>query len=191
MNTSTGKIRIADGTQGTSKILTSDATGVASRVTDNTTQSGRTSAFGGGVTIPYADMGLSPATGTARYTTANITLPPGRWVVMANLLINGGAMPSGGGVWIRTYLAESATVNTGTTDIVPGTGGLMSGSFVFSQVFSICAGQVFVNNTSGANKTYYLWCLVERNATVPNTFSIGAIGRSFWSENQLFAIPMN
>ncbi len=191
MNTATGKIRIADGTEGNNKILTSDATGVASWVNDNTIQSVRTGTFGTGVTIPFADMGLSPAGGIARYTTANITVPPGRWVVMANLLINGGVLPSGGGVWIRTYLAESATINTATPDIVPGTGGLMSGSFAFSQVFSICSGQVFVNNTSGANKTYYLWCRVERNASVPNTFSVGSMGSSFWSENQLFAIPMN
>jgi hypothetical protein len=191
MNTTTGKVKIADGTQANGRVLTSDATGTASWTQLNSTQSVRTGNFGGGVNIPFADMGLSPATGTPRYTTANITLPPGRWVVMANLLINGGTMPSGGGVWIRTYLAESATINTGTTDIVTGTGGLMSGSFAFSQVFSICSGQVFVNNSSGANKTYYLWCLVERNATVPNTFFIGNIGSSFWAENQLFAIPMN
>jgi hypothetical protein len=190
MNTNTGKVRIADGTQGTNKILTSDANGVASWVTDNTIQSARVGTFGGGVNIPFADMSVG-APGPVRYTTASIVLPPGRWIVCANLLVNGAALPSGGGAWVRTYLADSPTVGTASADVVAGSGGLISGSFGFSQIFSICSGQVFVNNSSGANKTYHLWCNVQINSAVPNTFAINGYGSSFWGENQFFAIPMN
>jgi hypothetical protein len=192
MNTTTGKVKIADGTQANGRVLTSDANGTASWTQLNSTQSVRTGSLGGGVNFDYSEMGSFPTGGTSKYTTVNITLPPGRWVVFANLLINGTALPAGGGIFVRTYLAESATVSTGTTDIVPGTGGLISGNFSYSNTFTFVSGQIFVNNTSGANKTYYLWALGARNASAPATGSaIGALGSSFWAENQLFAIPMN
>ena len=192
MNTGTGKITYQDGTQANGRVLTSDANGTASWTQLNSTQSVRTGSLGGGVNFDYSEMGSFPNAGTSKYTTVNITLPPGRWVVFANLLINGTALPTGGGIFIRTYLAESATVGTGTTDIVPGTGGLISGNFSFSNTFTFVSGQVFVNNTSGANKTYFLWANATRNTSAPSTGSaIGALGSSFWAENQLFAIPMN
>jgi hypothetical protein len=192
MNTQTGKLRYQDGTQANGRVLTSDANGVASWVTDNTVQSVRTGSFGGGANFDYNEMGSFPSAGTSKYTTVNITLPPGRWVVFANLLINGTALPSGGGIFVRTYLAESATVATASGDVVAGTGGLISGNYSFSNTFSFVSGQVFINNTSGANKTYFLWANASRNTSAPSSGSgIGALGSSFWAENQLFAVPMN
>ncbi|MBX9784136.1 MAG: hypothetical protein K2X48_12675 [Chitinophagaceae bacterium] len=193
MNTTTGKVKIADGSQGNGRVLTSDAAGTATWTQFNSTQSVRTGSFGStGANFDYSEMGSFPNAGTSKYTTVQITLPPGRWVVFANLLINGTSLPAGGGIFIRTYLAESATVATGTTDIVAGTGGLISGNFSYSNTFSFASGQILVNNTSGANKTYFLWANGSRNTSAPSSgAAVGALGSSFWGENQLFAIPMN
>jgi hypothetical protein len=193
MNTQTGKVRYQDGTQANGRVLTSDANGTASWTQLNSTQSVRTGTFGLGVSFNYSDMGVFPGGGTARYTTANITLPPGRWVIIANLLINGTALPAGGGIFMRTYFTESAVSSIGSPDVVAGTGGLISGNFSYSYTFGFVSGQVLINNTSGADKTYFLWATGSRNAAAPSsaTLAVGALGSSAWSENQLIAIPMN
>lgn len=192
MNTQTGKVRYQDGTQANGRVLTSDANGVASWTQLNSTQAVRVGNFGAGVNFDFSEMGSFPSSGTAKYTTASITLPPGRWVIIANLLINCVALPAGGGIFIRTNLTESAVSSVGTSDVVPGTGGLISGNFSYSNTFSFASGQILINNTTGANKTYYLWATCSRNGAAPATgAAVGAIGSSFWQENQLIAIPMN
>lgn len=192
MNTQTGKLRYQDGTQANGRVLTSDANGVASWTQLNSTQAVRVGSFGTGVNFDFSEMGSFPSGGTAKYTTASITLPPGRWVIIANLLINCVALPAGGGIFIRTNLTESAVSGVGTSDVVPGTGGLISGNFSYSSTFSFASGQILINNSSGANKTYYLWASCSRNGAAPSTgAAVGAIGSSFWQENQLIAIPMN
>lgn len=100
MNTQTGKAHYQDGTQANRSVLSSDTIGVASRTQLNSTQSVRVGNFGAGVNFDFSEMGSFPGSGTAKYTTASITLPTGRWVIIANLLINCVALPAGSGIFI-------------------------------------------------------------------------------------------
>jgi hypothetical protein len=36
-----------------------------------------------------------------------------------------------------------------------------------------------------------MWANIQKYGPIPVTFSMSGIGSSFWSENQLSAIPMN
>lgn len=80
----------------------------------------------------------------------------------------------------------------GTSDVEPGTGGLISGNFSYSNKFSFTSVQILINNAAGVNKTYYLWATCSRNGAAPATeAAVVAIGSCFWRENQLIAIPKN
>ena len=78
-STTAGAVRIVDGTQATNRVLTSDATGVATWQ-----QVGINNIVGnlgsGGATINYL-------TGPYLQTGANITLPPGRYAINVNMLL--------------------------------------------------------------------------------------------------------
>lgn len=169
MNTQTGKVHYQDGTLANGYVLTGDANGVASWTQLNSTQAVRVGNFGGEVNFDFSEMGSFPNSGTAQYTTASITLPTGRWVIIANLLINSVALPAGGGIFIRTNLTESALSCVGTSDVVPGTGGLIGGNFSYSNKFSFASVQILINNAAGVNKTYYLWATCSRNGAAPAT----------------------
>lgn len=183
-----GKIKITDGTQGNGKVLVSDANGTGTWTTTNSIKPAVSGVFaGGGVTF---GNGTTSGNSTAfYYTSVYIDLPPGKWMVFGTYLLNG-AMASGGSIFARTTFSDS-NLGTGTSSSDILSGGLISGILAGPSDFSVINGQTVINNTSGFIKRYYMWANFQKYGTCPTSFNINAIGSSFWSENQLSAIPMN
>lgn len=186
MNTNTGKIKIADGTQAAGRILSCDATGTASWVNSTAITSAVTGVFAGGGTNLTTAMG-------AAYLNTYIDLPPGKWIVLGTYLLSqggsGGPMLAGQSMWVRTFFSSSNVANVPTGDIIGS--GLMSGSIGYPSPFAVINGQNIVNNTSGTTKRYYVWGLMSNTGGQPAGFSLDGLGSNFWSENQLTAVPMN
>jgi hypothetical protein len=185
----TGKIKITDGTEGTGKVLVSDATGVASWVTTNSIKSAVTGVFAGG----GASFGNGTPIGGSSvmtYCNAYIDLPVGKWMVFGTYLLAGATiLTSGQSAFIRTSLYTSDTVSGSNPYIV--SGGLISGILAGPTEFGIANGQTIINNTSGGTIRFYLWANIKKYGTTPATFGMSGVGSAFWSENQLTAIPMN
>ncbi len=183
-----GKIKITDGTQGVGKVLSSDANGVGTWVNNTAITPAVLGSFpGGGANIGNGTpVGVqSPMT----YCNVNIVLPPGKWIVFGTYLLAGTtSLTAGQSVFVRTTLSSSNTVLNGS-DII--SGGLVSGTLIGPCDFGLANGQTIINNTSGANKTYYLWANVQKFGTTPTAFTMAGVGSNFWSENQLSAIPTN
>jgi hypothetical protein len=180
----TGKIKIADGSQGAGRVLTSDASGVGTWVTSTGVTPAVFGSFGTGV--PLDNSGNF-------YTTANITLPPGKWIINATYLMTPNfltPLSAGQGVWVRTYFTDGAAIATGTTNIITGSSSLISGSLNFPSLYGTVNGQVMINNNTGGNKTYHVWASMELMGTTSSTFKLDSFN-GVWSENQLTAIPMN
>ncbi|NMH28931.1 hypothetical protein [Flavobacterium silvaticum] len=184
-----GKIRINDGTQAVGRVLSSDVNGVGTWVNNTAITPAQQGVFTG----PGASFGTGTPSGSqtaSYYCNAYITLPPGKWMVFGTYLLNGSTiLANGASVFIRSTLSDSPTINSSSPDIV--SGGLISGILSGPNEFGIANGQTVVNNTSGANKTYYMWANLTKYGTTPTTFNINGLGSSFWGENQLTAIPTN
>lgn len=183
-----GKIKITDGTQGVGKVLSSDANGVGTWVNNTAITPAVIGSFPGG----GANIGSGTAVGVQSpmtYCNVNIVLPPGKWIVFGTYLLAGTtSLTTGQSVFVRTTLSSSNVV-LNNSDII--SGGLVSGTLHGPCDFGLANGQTIINNTSGANKTYYLWANVQKFGTTPSAFSMAGVGSNFWSENQLSAIPTN
>lgn len=183
-----GKVKITDGSQGVGKVLSSDVNGVGTWVNNTAITPAVIGSFPGG----GANIGNGTAVGVQSpmtYCNVNIVLPPGKWIVFGTYLLAGTtSLTTGQSVFVRTTLSSSNTVLI-NSDIV--SGGLISGTLHGPCDFGIANGQTIINNTSGANKTYYLWANVQKFGTTPTAFTMAGVGSNFWSENQLSAIPTN
>lgn len=185
MNTNTGKVKIADGTQADGRVLTSDANGIASWIQTNSNKAAVNATFpaGGGVNLTTA-MG-------SVYTNLFIDLPPGKWLVIGTYLMaqGGSSLLSGQSMFVRTSFSSSNVANIGTGDIIGS--GLMSGNVAYPTPFGVINGQNIVNNTSGATKRYYVWAAMTNTGGQPVGFFLNNFCGNFWSENNLVALPMN
>ncbi len=127
-----------------------------------------------------------------QYTNAYIQLPPGKWIVFIYQLLtpsNAGVQGWDGtgtdmGLWVRTTLSNSNTVFSFSPDIIGSP--LASGALVAPVGFAMVSGAIYVNNTSGTTKTYYLWGNMNRYNTSCN---IHDFATTSWGENQFFAVP--
>lgn len=186
MNTVTGQVTIADGTQAAGRILSCDAAGRASWVDNAAYNSSVSGVFAGG------GVALTTSMGSA-YMNTYIDLPPGKFIVMGTYLAaqggSGGPMTSGQSMWIRTAFSSSAVSNITSADVVGG--GMMSGSIGYSYPYAVINGQTIINNTSGATKRYYVWGNMSTSGGQPIGFALAGFGSNFWGENQLIAVPIN
>lgn len=185
-----GALKIADGTQGDKKILTSDANGVATwqRAASNVA----VGTLGIGYDIPFSQFS------DYRYTGSSITLPPGKWMVTISLLI----YPSGNftindWMFIRSTFSEANLTTIGqsgtqSSDVIRPT--LMSfqliGPFNGGQKYNVATGTVQIDNTSGTTKTYrYIVGNTQASGTVSGA-GLLKVGGS-WSENAIYAVAVN
>jgi hypothetical protein len=186
-----GSFRLVNGTQAANRVLRSDANGVGTWQNDNTIQAAVVGTISGvGVNVPYASMGVGAA-GGALYTNSFIDLPPGKWIVFTNWLIQ--AVPivnADNSIWLRTYIGDSNVSSGGTSDYLFGSGGLVSGIISAGDLYSMCSGQFLINNTTTATKRYYFWVAAQRSPGLISTIVVSSFG-GFWGENQVFAVPMN
>lgn len=185
MNTNTGKVKIADGTQANGRILSCDAAGVASWVNSSAIKPAVTGVFAGG--------GANLTTAAAAYTNTYIDIPPGKYIVFATYLLahggSGGPLTTGQSQWVRTSFSSSAVSNISTGDIIGSS--LISGSLSYPNAYGVINGQVIINNTSGATRRYYVWASMTNSGGQPAGYALDGIGSNFWGENNLNAVPMN
>lgn len=170
--------RLVDGSQGANKVLQSDANGYASWATN--------------VAITPAVIGTmgagSAVIGQNSYTGAYITLPNGKWSVSVSMLAN---TSFGGNYWLRTGFSTSSSTNTGlgADGIGPS---LVSGYVLGGGKLVMLNGTVIINNTSGANKSYYYWTgAVEIYDSGSTSVTFSNLGRNSYGENSIVAYPMN
>lgn len=128
-----------------------------------------------------------------QYTNAYIDLPHGKWIVFVfELMAPSDAGSYGwdlsgtnsGAIWCRTTLSNSNTVFSYTPDLIGAS--LVSGSLVYPSPFAMTSGCVYVYNSSGSVKRYYLWAHIEKFNTTCNLYNFAITS---WGENQFFAIP--
>lgn len=180
-----GAVRIVDGTQGVGKVLTSDATGVAtwqSTGIDNVVGV----LNGTGVNIAYSQ------TANFLQTGSYITLPPGRYAVNVTMLLarNSTSLPSPNNsfFWVRSTFSDSAGVNpVSSPDIVGST--LASGNFGGTSVYAMLTGTIIINNTTAGNKTYYY--VAGRTVTSNTTETLTGFGSTYWLEDNIIAYRLN
>ena len=172
-------IRIADGTQGQGKVLTSDADGLATWKRQALTLV--EGVKGSGINIP-------PSTGGYIYTGSYITLPPGKYMVsVQNLMSVGFATYSDGHFWLRTTFSDSDTTFARTNDIDSTKGFLISGLLPQGARFSMLSGSLIIENTTSSPKTYYYWA-GQVDVTSGTTTPLQNFGN--WSEWSMTATPI-
>ncbi len=180
-----GKIKITDGTQGSGKVLVSDANGTGTWTTTNSIKPAVAGVFAGG--------GGNPNSTTFVYCNTYIDLPPGKWMVFGTYLLAGSTtLPSGQSVFVRTNFQLSDTVTGANPYVI--SGGLISGVLAGPSDFGIANGQTIIENPNppgGASIRFYMWAGIQKYGPISASFSMSGIGSSFWSENQLTAVPMN
>lgn len=174
---------------GAGKVLQSDASGNGSWV--NSTLAVTSTIIG---TFPVSSIQMSNL-GTAYYTGASITVPPGRWIVSTGtsiIVYNAGSNGIGadGQLWCHIFLSSSNTNHINTTDLVPGGAIAGAGAIYRGGKYGVAVGNFLVNNTSATSHTYYLWMDTNNlGATLSERVSTG-FDNGVW-ERWLYAAPIN
>lgn len=201
-------LRIADGSQGADKVLISDASGNASWAT-----------FAGNTKVVWGTLSATSSTyplSANKYTGSFITLPPGKWTVNITMTLSttNATSPNivtGAGLWERATLSDVSTGTTGAASLdIIGAAKQVAGGMTGPNDYGLLAGSLMISNTSGANKTYYFWhkagisyspnilsvlgvglVLGASSSNSTTTVSLANFGSTAWSEDELFATPIN
>ena len=153
--------RLIDGNQALGKILTCQENGIGTWQPNCI--EGKFD--GSQLFIPFADN----TDRFIQYAGASITLPPGKWVVISGTLLTlisdisalNSAITADNFAWVRFTLSDSpadgfwtASGDLNGTD----TGAMIRGPFLSSHnlTYEFANRELIINNTSGADKTYYL-----------------------------------
>lgn len=182
---SNGAVRIVDGTEGNKKVLTSDATGVATwqPIGIESIQADLTAVTG--ISIAFTDTVNFSQTG------ASITLPPGRYAVNVTMLLStvpGSYTNSNEAFWVRSSFSDSSGPTPSQSGNIIGSN-LVSGNLVPGTLYSLLSGMLVINNNTPINKTYYY--IAGKVVTNNSTRSIAFFGGSYWAENNIIAYRLN
>lgn len=125
------------------------------------------------------------------YLQAYITLPPGSWVVPTGSVARTDfRIGVDGQLLVKYYLSDSDATFTQTADLNTSAGAYNgAGSVTRGGNFGMVYGDFIIDNTSGANKTYYLWGLAE-NAGATVTQRIVTVFGGNSHERWLYAMPI-
>ena len=150
------------------------------------------------------------ATGKYYCTGSYITLPPGKFIVNVYMMLS--SSPSTmtqtisntpGSFFIKSFFADASLGTTAGATVSPalpqsnvspdvvGNGKLISGSLSVGQTYNPISGSVVINNTSGANKSYYYWAGWVSLTNVLSTNSLPLIGGTNYGEDNIVAYPSN
>lgn len=168
-------VRIVDGTQKNGYVLTTDANGNSSWKPGATKQI----------------LGVLPTTGTTISTNntmtlisgASITLPSGVWIVSIGTNAGiGGTTPitNDVGLWFNATLSTSNSSVVNTDVVSAASGSYIGGSIGRGMIKTMVTGNIVINNTSGANKTYYLWASREAIGGTSSLSWTNAFGNAYW-----------
>jgi hypothetical protein len=182
-STTSGAVRIVDGTQATGRVLTSNATGVGTWQ-----EIGINNVVGYisnvGVTINYN-------TGLYLQTGSYVSLPPGRYAVNVNMLMARASLvisPNDSSFWVRSTFSDSGLPNPSPSGDIIGSD-LISGNHPGTSYYSMLTGTVIINNPGPFSKNYYY---VAGNCVSANTTqNITGFGSTYWAENNIIAYRLN
>lgn len=171
-------MRIVDGNQQVNYVMMSDANGY-----------GTWKALSNAIPAVFPATGFNglvatPATGVFNNTGVTLTLPPGKWLVLTNIVLNATPDPANGkGAWVRLNWSTSTTAQAGAY-----TAPLNSGMFIAPYANAI--GSTIIDNSGTSTQIYYL--------LVGNIDLVGGyvgnwnnLGGNQWSENSVIAYPAN
>lgn len=180
-------LQIQDGGQGLGKLLTSDASGNATWQPNAITKITGTIVAGSASTNSFLNN-----TTTAKNLGSYITLPPGLWEVEINVLLDVGTSNVLSYTWAKFTLADNSSSITQSADLT-GVNKLVSGGVTTVSVtgdgnpyYGTANGKLKINNTSAANKSYYLlfWGANYKGTTR----TINMMGTDFYAENFISAM---
>lgn len=180
----TGAIKIVDGSQGVDKVLVSDANGVGSWRTPASIKPTITGVF----PSPAASIN-SDGSNTPLYSGVYIDLSQGKWVVNAGLTLFNSSTATR--YWLHSYISTSTTAiqQNGFTHLGPaGTGtsyaGVItnSGSSGNDNTLNFMTGSSVINVTANTVRVYLL---IENKPADYWRYPSGA------QENYFYAIPIN
>ncbi|MGU3377056.1 hypothetical protein [Chryseobacterium sp. M5A1_1a] len=177
-STTSGAIKIADGTEADGKVLTSDINGVGTWKT---------------VAVPFGVLALPaivythPAALTvAKYTGVPIILPPGKWLLNITLGIEFITSATDtyvkGSNFIRFRVGDTTAdmgISSFSSDAIKPR--LAAVGFGKSEQRGMITDNLAINNSSGANKTYYLFVDNESSLGGRVTFDV----RFDWEESAI------
>ncbi|MFD2942221.1 hypothetical protein [Flavobacterium notoginsengisoli] len=186
--TTKGAIQIKDGSEGLKKAFVSDANGVGTWKDQSVDVIFINPEVSSGVDIPF---NTGP---NWLYTKSKITLPVGKWLVTVNMLLTKykTGVPtwwtaSNESWWVRTTFSDSSTAMAISPDIISRST-LISGLLPANSYYALMTGTLIINNTSGANKTYYY---IGGQMDVLNpTGSLASFGGT-WAENSFMLQRIN
>ena len=145
-------------------------------------------------TLPTTGATISTVNPSWQTTTMSITLPPGKWQVTGALVLRPSVDLSGNSNTVLNCKLSVADTSTGTApsnDIVTGAlmgNGYFYGSYYSPSEYQMMKGNIYVNNSTTASKTYYFIANIGRiNNTTANFSNFGS---STELENQIFALPI-
>ena len=192
-------IRIVGGAGGpasTGQVLTADANGFGRW------QAVAITAIGG--TLPATSPSFTNYTTNTMATNASITLAPGKWMVAFGTTSAISTVPNqiittDGSLWCTLYISDVATgsgaVGVVTPDLITNYSGIRGagGDIGRGMNQTFVSGCQAVNNTSGANKTYYIWASMTLNGTAnmgaSPAYWTNIFGTSNW-ERYFYAFPI-
>lgn len=145
-------------------------------------------------TTPNHLTTLATSATSFQYMGSYIDLPPGKWIVFIYELIspydignnsnNWDGSSFDKALWVRCTLSNSSTSFSYSSDIIGSP--LASGALVAPSGFGMVSGALYVYNSSGTTKRYYLWANMNQFSTTCGAYNFAA---NYWGENQFFAIP--
>lgn len=159
-------LQIVDGSEASGKVLTSDASGNTSWTYSSLKAITGTFPLDANA-VSFTSYGTGDPKVTSLYTGASITLPPGKWMVafgsLASMGQNDRINTSDAQLWCTAFLSNSTSSAVPTTDYIPTYTGVSGsgGSIGRGMNRTMVSGAIAINNTSAANKTYYLWANQE------------------------------
>ncbi len=181
VSTTSPALRLIDGSQKSNYVMMSDANGNGKWYPLTETVIAQFTAEGYNGTV----------SSSKKYIGVSIKLPPGKWLVMTNIVLNADTAPTGGnGAWVRLQWCADQDVSY-ANDPPNITASLNSGIFV--SAYGIANGSTVINNTTDDFKLYYL--NIDRTDKIGtyNTTGINwnKLGSSTWKENSVIAYPAN
>ncbi len=178
VSTTSPVFRLNDGSQQPGYYMVSDVNG------NGSWKSLTTSIVGTFPTIGY-NGSVATSSSNQAYTGISLTLPPGRWLVLTNIMLKADTSPNGGnGAWVRLQWSRSQ----GSSSSSGITGSLNSGIFVAP--YGKASGSTLINNSSSSDVTFYL------NLSGTDLFggysgNWDDLGAKKWGENSIIAYPAN
>lgn len=182
--------RLVDGTQGTGKVLSSNASGNASWVTNVAvapTIIGETDPTAPAPTPPGSDYAIANNT----YLKRKITLPSGKWIIMIGQTFNN-LLSLGNNEGYMTHIYLGGTTTSVTLPAGVTRTGAMGANVIYSASgVSISTGSFLINNTNTSDVTLYL--IFGSNDYFHTSSGLSGKGQvaTAAGENYLYAIPIN